>query len=211
MHTLPRRLLLDHFHGVVLADERHTPIDFVIDRETGWPVGLLPRMAIGAVDVCLWTPQDEAGALQISVNPEEIDGSMHPAMLMWEGHHGPLQGQSGRDGTERAGLMACVLRVQWGRRDGRMYEPVEIAHPHPFAKGERAIIRAANAHADLIDALASTLANSVQSSARLVGVDEWGMTVRCRAGLFRAAFDEPRLDEEAARIATVSMLNAHNF
>lgn len=211
MHQLPRRLLLDHFRGVVLADERPTPIDFVTDRETGWPVGLLPRLSLSASDICLWAPQDEPGALQISVIPEEIDASLHGSMLVWEGHHGPLQGHAGRDGDGNAALVACLLRVQWGKRDGRLHEPIEISHPHPFAKGERAIIRAANAQTDLIDAFASMLAKSAQTGARMVGVDEWGVTIRCRAGLFRGAFDEPRLDEEAARIATVSLLNAQNF
>jgi hypothetical protein len=211
MHVMPRRVLVDHFHAVILADEVPAPVHMVIDRETGWPVAMVPRQILDASDVCLWVPQDDPGSLQISVIPEEIDRSVHAAMLTWEGHHGLLQGNVGRDGDGREGVVACQLRVQWGRCAGNMHEASNIALPHPFAKGERAILRAANAHPDLIDRLASALAASVQTGARMVGVDEWGVSIRSRAGLMRASFDEPRLNEEDARVATVSLLNAQDF
>lgn len=211
MHVMPRRVLLDQFHAVVLADESPVRINYVLDRETGWPVTMLPRQILNADDVCAWVPHDEPGALQVSVIPREIDRNLHAAMLTWEGHHGPLQGSVGRDGDGGEGVAACELRVQWGRCSGIMHEPSAIALPHPFAKGERAILRAANAHADLIDRLATSLSGSVQTGARMVGVDEWGVSIRCRAGLKRASFDEPRLNEEEARLATVSLLNANDF
>lgn len=211
MHVLPRKVLLDHVCGVVLADEIATPVRLVLDRETGWPICVGSRQILDASDACLWVPHDDPGSLQISGVFEEIDAMRHPAMLMWEVLHGPLQGHAGRDGERHEATAAMRMRVQWGRSAGRMHEAHEVAIPHPFARGEMAILRAANAHAELVDRLASVLARSVQTGARLVGVDEWGVTVRCRAGALRASFDEPRLNEEDARVATVSLLNAQDF
>lgn len=211
MHVLPRRVLLDHVRGVVLADDIAHAVTMTIDRETGWPILIGSRQVLDAQDACLWVPVDGPGSLQISGVFEAIDASRHPAMLHWEMLHGPMQGHAGRDGDSRSAVMAMQCRVHWGRCGGRMHEAHEVAIPHPFARGELAILRAANAHAELIDRLASALARSVQSSARAVAVDEWGVTLRCRAGILRASFDEPRLNEEDARVATVSLLNAQDF
>lgn len=211
MHVLPRRVLLDHVQGVALADDVAHAVTMTIDRETGWPVLIGPRQVLDAQDACLWVPVDGPGSLQISGVFEVIDASRHAAMLHWEMLHGPLQGHAGRDGESHMSMAAMQCRVQWGRCGGRMYEAHEVAIPHPFARGEVAILRAANAHAELIDRLASALARSVQKGARAVAVDEWGLTIRCRAGALRASFDEPRLNEEDARIATVSILNAQDF
>lgn len=211
MHELPRRVLVDHVHGVVLADEVATPVRLALDRETGWPILIGPRQILEARDACLWVPQDEPGSLQISGFFQVFDAMRHPAMLTWEMLHGPVQGHAGRDGEQRDASAAMMCRVQWARSGGRMHEAHEVAVPHPFARGEMAILRAANAQAELVNRLASALAGSVQNGARLVGVDEWGVTVRCRAGVLRASFDEPRLNEEDARVATVSLLNAQDF
>jgi hypothetical protein len=211
MHVLPRRVLWDPVEGVVLADELATPVRLVVDRDSGWPILLGSRVILEAADACLWVPGDEPGSLQISGVFEDIDAARHRAILLWEMVHGPIQGHAGRDGERRDATAAMQLKVQWGKSAGRLHEAHEVAVPHPFARGEVAILRAANAQAELVDRLASALAGSVQTGARLVGVDEWGVTVRCRAGVLRASFDEPRLNEEDARVATVSLLNAQDF
>lgn len=196
-HEHARARLLSHLAGMIVCEDGAEPARLVI-AEAGGSVTL--PMHHDLDEAGHWSfaaPQELDPTIELSLEP--LDPGAHelpePDEIeadRWLAYHGST--------PPKCRLVSLgVAFARYANEDGRTRVAEDVLTPNPLRSHVPALCKLLNADkAKLADACAS-LTGVRPESPIAVGVDEWGVHVKAAFDVLRLGFDEPAMDETAAR------------
>lgn len=177
------------------ANGLNTAVKYIVGVE-GHPVAPLPVALVNAGVEALLAPDETEAALQLLVEPVEVDAQGADADR-WRIYHGPP--------TEPRFFRLNVLAARHG---GEVFDASQIVARSPLAKAEPWLCRRLNRErrADL-RAWCRRAARVDIPEPLAVGIDSYGVDVRARFGVVRLEFGSPMNDEASARAALEHLLD----
>lgn len=189
-HALARRRLRAAAEGLLRFDDLHLRRPYILDPATGDPVAPIPAAVLAADEVALFIPDESADALQLLVQPIEIDPSREAAADRWRIYHG----------TTKEPRWAR-LEIQSARAGRDVFDGPELRGPAPFAADEPAALARLNADPARLAVLCRRAVGIAPADPRAVGLDPDGLDIRARFGIIRIPFDPPAPTIADARAA----------
>lgn len=205
-HTEPteqqrtRARVLAHLAGVLVCEAGAEPCRLVV-AEAGGSVTLpMHRDLDEAGHWSLAAPQELDPAIELSIespseNPSDGGDLPDPDEIeadRWLAYHGST--------PPKCRLVSLAVSfARYADSDGRTHVAEDVLTPNPLRSHVPALCKLLNSDkAKLADACAR-LTGVRPESPIAVGVDEWGMHVKAAFDVLRLGFDEPAMDEAAAR------------
>lgn len=176
-------------------DERCVRRRYVLDPDTGFPVVAVSAEVFDAEDFVLHVPEDEDDALQLMVEPQEVDSRNSPAADRYAIYHG----KPGEVHLLRLEILSAKFR-------GHVFEGSELACVNPFGSGEAGLCKVANQRASDLTHLCARSCGTSPAAPVLVGVDPHGLDVRARFGVIRVDFPRKVASIDEARSAIEDLL-----
>jgi len=194
-----RALLRAHTLGVMLADETPTPVRYAVLPGTGQLIVDVDRDILDAHEHVLIIPEESFTpplSLMLSLS-ETDDEALHDRHRAYHGES-PL--------THYA-----VATILGGKLDNsEVVDEDELQQPNPLGPVISPLGRLLNADRSILASICRSLTGATPEEPTAVGIDPHGFDVRARFGVIRARFEEPCVDEQAAREAIERLIGDHS-
>jgi len=181
--------------GILRSDELFDPVRLVIDPDSGFPAAPVQPEVFAALSWSLYLPEDRPDAVQLAVTVREIDPMNHAAADRWTAYYG----------KPRFARFA-VFDIDFCKRLDEVLDGDDVRLHHPFRKVEGALCREFSIRSDELRAACERLSRTSHPTARVVGVDPYGIDVQVSLGVMRLEFDEPATSADHARALVANML-----
>lgn len=190
-----RARLRDFTRSLLRFDDLTQPLRFVLDPASGDPVAPIHPALLAAAEVILFIPDEEPDALQLLVEPVEIQPDREAAADRWLIYHGPPPSPRW-----------ARLVIQSGRRGREVFDADDLRGPDPLLHHEPRLLTRLNADLSALARACARATGSAPADPRAVGVDPGGLDIRARFGIIRIPFDPPALDVAAAEARLAALL-----
>lgn len=196
-HQQARSRVLANLAGVLVCEAGAEPCRIVI-AEAGGSVTLpMHRDLDEATQWSFAAPQELDPAIELCLEPidgsqDELPGPDEIEADRWLAYHGST--------PPRCRLMSLAISfARYADGHGRTHVAEDVLTPNPLRSHVPALCKAINSNpARLADACAKVTGVRPESPVA-VGIDEWGVHVKAAFDVLRLGFDEPAMDEAAAR------------
>jgi hypothetical protein len=192
-----RARLLAHLAGTLVCDAGAEPARLIVAEAGERVIVPLHRDLDEAGHWAFAAPAELDPAIELSLEPSEGADDRLPdpdeaEADRWLAYHGSTPPR-----CRLVSLAAAFAR--YADDDGRTRVAADVLTPNPLRAQVPALCKLLNAEkAKLADACAR-LTGVRPESPIAVGVDEWGVHVKAAFDVLRLGFDEPAMDEAAAR------------
>jgi hypothetical protein len=183
--TAPSRELRRHSLGVIELGGDFRPSLYVLDPTRGSPVVCVSHDVLEAEACTFHVPEDREDALQLLVEPTELDPHTDAACDRYLIYHG-------KGGAARW----ARLEIQSAKMLGVVFD--ECAAANALAEHEAALCKRLNADKARVRAALLRLAEIIEDAPTVVGVDQDGLDVRTRRGIVRLEFPHTAPNVESA-------------
>lgn len=189
----PSRELRRHARGVLEVGGDFRPCLYVLDSERGSPVACVAQDVLEAGSCTLHVPEDREDALQVLVEPVELDPHVEASCDRYLIYHG--KGTAAR---------WARLEVQSAKMLGVVFD--ECAASNALRAHEPAMCKRLNGDKARVGAGVLRLGGFVEESPTVVGVDQDGVDVRTKRGIVRLEFPHTAPNVESAERMIGEML-----
>ncbi len=194
---LARARVLTHLAGMLVCEAGAEPARLVVAEAGGSVTMPMHRDLDEAGQWSFAAPQEMDPAIELSLEPLDGSGGALPEPSeieadRWLAYHGST--------PPRCRLVSLAVSfVRFADEDGRTRVAEGVLTPNPLRSAVPGLCKFLNGDtARLADACAR-LTGVRPESPVAVGIDEWGVHVRAAFDVLRLGFDEPAMDEAAAR------------
>jgi len=178
--ALLRRHLRSFSEGLLHFDDLTLRRALILDPATGDPVCPVPPAVLSAAQTVLHIPDEVDDALQLLVQPVEINPDRDAAADRWRIYHGaPRDPRWAR------------LEIQSARRGREVLDGADLRGPAPLGRDEPRLIALLNQDLSTLARLCRAATGVTPADPRAAGVDPDGIDIRARFGIIRIPFDPP--------------------
>lgn len=174
------RYLRSHTLGALHFDALILKRAIALDPITSDPVITAPPAVLTADHVVLHLPEESDDALQLLVEPVELNPDTDPACDRWRIYHG----------TPRDPRF-IRLEIQSARLRSAVFDADDLRLANPLANVEPRLCSLLNADLAALSAWCIRETNVTPTDPRAVGIDPDGLDIRARFGIIRINFDPP--------------------
>lgn len=181
----PSRELRRHARGVLEVGGECRPCLYVLDPERGSPVACVTQDVFEAGSCTLHVPEDREDALQVLVEPIELDARVEASCDRYLIYHG-------KGATARW----ARLEIQSAKMLGVVFD--DCAGSNALRAHEAGMCKRLNTDKDRVRVALLRLAGFVEDRPTVVGVDQDGVDVRTKRGIVRLEFPHTAPNLESA-------------
>ncbi|MFI4915277.1 MAG: hypothetical protein ACIAS6_02070 [Phycisphaerales bacterium JB060] len=193
-----RARVLAHLAGMLVCEAGAEPCRLVV-AETGGSVTLPMHHDLDeAGHWAFAAPQELDPAIELSLenskggedlpDPDEIEADR------WLAYHGST--------PPKCRLVSLAVSfARYADGDGRTHVAEDVLTPNPVRSHVPALCKLLNGDKGRLADACARLTGVRPESPIAVGVDEWGVHVKAAFDVLRLGFEEPAMDEAAARVA----------
>ena len=173
--------------GVISFGEHVREVKFVLDNEDGRIVCPVMVAALEEPELVLFVPEESDQALQLLLDPEEVDEKDHSrAIDRWIAHHG-----------DPVDLHWIACWIDAARLGTFVIDGVALMNANPLAGAESRVCRRFNENKDDLRAVCSRFGGMDIEDPVCVGVGPLGLSVKSRFDIVFVPFGDPAHNESA--------------